>query len=138
VQILHNFYLFTEQQHIKPPNVISMQIERFVMLYDNSCSYLCLLPMCHKLGTHHVFTWRMNATLFPITFQWSSYRWRHKLRVDWYFLQCMGTHISIKSNITCLKPDLCKVILTKFFIGKKKVFRWKKKWSSSHLVRSKA
>jgi len=30
VQIKYNFYLFTEQQHIKPPNLISMQIARCV------------------------------------------------------------------------------------------------------------
>jgi len=30
-----NFYFFTEQQYIKLPSLISIQIARYVMLYDN-------------------------------------------------------------------------------------------------------
>jgi len=66
MQILHNFYLFTEQQHIKPSNVISMQIERFVMLYDNSYSYLCLLPMCHKLRNASRFCMENECHTLPL------------------------------------------------------------------------
>jgi len=35
----------------------------------------------------------MNKKVYQIARSW--YRWKYKLKVDWCFLQCMGTHISI-------------------------------------------
>jgi len=125
LQIKHNYDLLTEQTHIKPPNSISIDIARFVMLYVNSCSYPCLLFICNKSKKTPSSYIDNNGQTCAIRFAWCWYRWRHKLNVDSCFLQCMGTHISIFHH-SMLNRDLYKVFLDTTYVfdmAKNEIFR---------------
>jgi len=48
---------------------IYSQIERFVMLYDNSCSYLRLLVICHKLRNTTSFYMENECPILALYFR---------------------------------------------------------------------